>query len=48
MNVRMTVMNVHKIVWTLTVVTAVLVVLGTLWQSINMDAMVSTLISKLS
>ena len=37
-------MDVRRIVETLTVVTAALVVLGTLWQSINMDVMVSTLI----
>ena len=47
MNVRRTVMDVCRIVETLTVVTAALVVLGTLWQSINMDVMVSTLIEGL-
>ena len=40
-------MDVRRIVETLTVVTAALVVLGTLWQSINMDVMVSTLIEGL-
>ena len=35
-------MDVHRIVETLTAVTAALVVLGTLWRLINMDVMVST------
>ena len=37
-------MDVHKIVWTLTVATTALVVLGTLLQLINMDVMVSTFV----
>ena len=38
-------MDVHKIVQTLMVVTIALVVLGILWQLMNMDVMVSTLLS---
>ena len=45
MNVRRTLMDVHKIVQTLTVVTIALVVLGILWQLMNMDVMVRALLS---
>ena len=41
MNVRRALMDVNRIVQTLMVVTTALVVLGTIWQSINMDVMVS-------
>ena len=45
MNVRRTQMDVHKTVQILMVITIAHVVLGILWQLMNMDVMVSELLS---